>query len=145
MGAANLADFLRTGTLGTVRYGLNKAQSVVILGEPTAKSKLRNPAVWRWGALELTFFGEQLTAIGLLFMDQQPFPARIPWEGWIPGRATDLREFEAFVKGAKLPYAEDPGLTFKTQVGIRVGPLVTVIFSREGALTKLESIHRTER
>lgn len=145
MGAANLAEFLRTGLLGPLRYGLTKVQAAALLGQPTGRSKLRNPAVWRWGALELTFLDEKLTAMGLLFMDGQPFPATIPWEGWMPARATEVREFESYVKGAKLPFAEDPGLTFKTQVGIRVGPLATVIFSRSGALTQLESIHRQER
>jgi hypothetical protein len=61
---ASLLDFLRTGALGPIRVGLSRDQIETLLGRPDnfseAKTKDGQPAIYKYGEIELFFNDEQI-------------------------------------------------------------------------------------
>jgi len=132
-------EFLRTGALGPLTFGLTPAQVISAIGMPLKKAKLRNPAIWNYGGLDVTLLDGKLVHLSLQFAEGLALPDGLPWEGWMPTRATKAPELQAYAARGKLVFVADPALTFHTQGGFTVGR-TSVVFSRNVPGGELDSI-----
>jgi hypothetical protein len=124
-------DFLETGRLGPLRGGLSQPEVIELLGEPPARSIQRDPQIWKYGSLELTFRRLRrdepslLVAISVLFDDRSsPLPPGLVDQGWMPSPETtphDLRDlipgYDADVFNAA---GEFPSMNILLKSGVRV-------------------------
>jgi hypothetical protein len=81
---ATLSEFLKSGKLGDIHYGMLRDQVVAILGQPNDTSVAQNPLILKYGGLQLTFFKptdaehRELSQIGLHYGPSwEPIPAPV--------------------------------------------------------------------
>src|SRR5262249_17874676 len=97
---ATLEEFLTTGLLGSIALGATKNGVRRALGEPEDVSLQKNPAVWKYGALQLAFYKSKsdlqpsLELIGIYFhTPEEQLPERLALAGWVPTGETTVSEF----------------------------------------------------
>jgi hypothetical protein len=107
---ATIEQFLRTGELGPIRFGMTEDEIASKLGSPSFWNNSPDWLIKSFGALHLTFgrFGidskHRLAQIDLYF---EPFRGGIPEQirltGWLPTDAVTEDEFTEYVKSIGLP------------------------------------------
>jgi len=86
---STLDEFLATGHLGEIVTGMSKEDVRRVLGDPLDVSVKKNPEIWKYGALQLTFYRDSqedhssLVLIGLHFaQDNHRLPAPVTLTDW---------------------------------------------------------------
>jgi hypothetical protein len=111
---STLREFLQTGSLGAIRLGASPEFVRNVLGNPAQVSVARNPEVWEYGALSLSFLKPQkdaepkLVFILLGFHDvTKSLPQGLAWSGPLPPAELPFLEFLKLVEGVGLLQGRD--------------------------------------
>lgn len=93
-------DFLKTGRIDQVTLDKTPAEVKLILGEPSDISVRKNPEIWKYGPIELTFYRRSkkdphlLASITCKFAEDTAPPSTSVWtEGWVPSHETNSSTF----------------------------------------------------
>lgn len=104
---ASIDEFLATGRLGPIACGMTPQGVEEALGPPEDVSVQKRPTIWKYGALQLTFFTTpdepepHLSSIALGFYHPEDrIPVRLGLQGWSPTAETTVDEFQAHFPGA---------------------------------------------
>lgn len=139
----SMKEFLETGKLGSLAFGLSRDAVRTVLGPPEDFSDpgKKKRVIWKYGSLQLHFDRDSLCFLGLYFRGEEfRLPKGISVEGWVPSGHTTLEEFQQYLAGSRIHFETVPRLTFESQATLRVGPGIHVTFDRDGAQTHLDSI-----
>jgi hypothetical protein len=87
--AATLAEFLKTGSLGTVALGMNPIEVIERIGDPEQESQKKNPLTLKYGSLQLVFWRRgstsQLRDMTLNFLPEfEPLPPSVALKDFRP-------------------------------------------------------------
>jgi len=147
-----LREFLVSGTLGPLAFGLSPVEVQHCLGEPWDIGVDRKVRLWKYGAIQLSFYwdketrAEELHFIGLYFRDDSlVLPEAIRLEGWFPSRHTTKDDFIHYLAEQGICYSEDQQLTFETQLTLATESGAHVTFDRSGDEVTLDSIQLARR
>jgi hypothetical protein len=106
---AAIDEFLKTARLGEIATGISKEDVRGLLGDPEDVSVQKNPEIWKYGALQLTFYKDSqesephLAAINLYFNNpKDPIPAALSLTGWLPTGETSVQDFRDHLTDADL-------------------------------------------
>jgi hypothetical protein len=103
---ASLDEFMKSGRLGPLTVGMSRDAVADHLGAPEATSIQKNPLIWKYGPVELSFQGvseesdPSLTSITWYLRDGAALPEALRLEGWLPTPGTTFEEFRDHLKGA---------------------------------------------
>jgi hypothetical protein len=148
-----LEQFLRTGDLGPVRFGITAEAVTAALGPPPDESVRKKPLILKYGGLQLTLAapgpGEarRVTHVGLYFRPPaEPLPDPVRPTDWLPTTATTESEFRGYLAQVGLPVG-DAGedrivLPSGAQVSFADGRLHSIQFSHRepGPATRQVSV-----
>jgi hypothetical protein len=123
---ATLEQFLRTGRLGPIHFGMTQAEAIAHLGQPPDESVQREPIILKYGGLQITFsrpsagVEPRLVMTGLYFPPPlEPIPDQVlptDFTGTAETTIADVREYLGRV-GLKETVAtdgEDASLTLSS-------------------------------
>jgi hypothetical protein len=136
---ASIDEFLQTGRLGAIAIGMSKDDVRGRLGEPDDVSVKKNPEIWKYGALQLTFYrgshveGPVLSGIGLYFHDPTAsLPDPLGLTGWRPSGETTIEAFRERLTGFDpIDQGDAPS---SQHLGIPSNPGLRIAFDDEGRL-----------
>ena len=127
---ARLIDFVRTGELGVVRFGLTKDEVRELLGEPEGVGPAtKGWWIWMYGSLEVSFLDGVATMIAVSLWDAPvtfPSPLAVELGPFTPGaRLADVRDA---LDEAGIASTLDEGRTFEEQAVLVAGGWVEITF-----------------
>lgn len=144
---ASFREFLCTGRLGNLRCGLSMLEVRDLLGEPEDVSTKRNPQIWKYGSLELTFYTPfkteepRLASFTIQFhLPTVKLPESLPLSDRLPTSEMSLEEFRELL--LDVPVHVDGGVTSGPIQHLVLGSGVRVSFD-DGRLYNLTcTMHR---
>lgn len=147
---ASCVDFLKTGSLGSLSCGMSQDQVRNLLGEPDDVSTQRQPRIWKYGSLEITFYrlpdGENPFLISISLHFHTPgsnLPDSLQLTDWSPSGETTFDEFREFLDRSAIRV--DGGVTSGPDRHLVLASGVRVTFD-EGRLYSLSyTMHREPR
>lgn len=105
----SLEEFLRTGKLGPLHFGMTVSDVVAHLGAATDESVRREPRILKYGALQVTFARPapgaepRLTLIGIYYRPPlEPLPGPVVPTDFVGTSATSVGEVQEFLHRAGL-------------------------------------------
>jgi hypothetical protein len=126
---ATLNGFLATGRLGAIETGMTPQAVRAILGDPEDLSVQKNPEIWKYGSMEISFYREiqknerHLAAIHIYFNREGALlPRVLRFEGWLPNGETSLEQLQQHIDEMGLNHAgdADPSARFISPAGVEV-------------------------
>lgn len=126
-----LKQFLETGKIGPITFGLTKDAIIELIGDngndpppPPGKRLKRHP--WQYGPLFLGFRHRRLMHMGFLFnfpnLEETPhLPHPLTVEGYFPTQQTTLPEFEQYLRTESIPYQIYAPETWGSQTVLHIG------------------------
>ena len=135
---ATFEKLIKEGALGGLNLGSSKQVVSDLLGSPTDVSTFKDPLIWKYGNLEITFKNDQIILIMIRFNSLRDNPVEnIHWEGYFPsiGESRTVFEKELNKMGIKTSIYQD--LTFDDQVTLNLGNQLALALFVEGKLEKV--------
>jgi hypothetical protein len=107
---SSLIDFLKTGRLGVIACGMSSEEVRAALGEPEETSAPKYPLLYKYGALQLSFYklpdgsNPFLYSITLYFHEpDMTLPEVLGLTGWLPSSGTTVQEVREFLDSEGIP------------------------------------------
>jgi hypothetical protein len=145
---ATIDEFLKSGQLGGLASGLSMEEVRGVLGDPEDVSVKANPAIWKYGALQLSFSrGPQepepsVSGIFLYFNNtKNAIPSSLCLTGWLPTIETSVGEFRDHLADAGL---ETPSGVLSAPVDRLVLPSGVGVTFDDGRLHSISYLARRE-
>jgi hypothetical protein len=90
-----LHDFLASGTLGPLRFGMTADEVVTALGQPDDESVSRKPRIWKYGSLQLALSRSdgtpaRLTSVSMYFHSGVQLPVAVRFVEALPRRRDEV-------------------------------------------------------
>lgn len=134
----SLKTFLRTGELGSIKPGLNRNEVTELLGEPDdvggTSRKHREPAVWKYGDVELLFDREtrKLSLIVINFWEPNvpSAGAALDLDPWIVKGGLQASDLTVALESEGIRYEEVSALNPGTRQFL-VSSSITLIFKED--------------
>lgn len=134
----SFVEFLKTGQLGELHCGMSKDEVHELLGQPEDVSVQRNPQIWKYGSLELTFHRSsevKTPELGMIYLYFRSHATNLggfrEQVGWWPTSKATLVEFRDFLD--KSGIRADGGVTSEPSQVLVLSSGVRVTFD-EGRL-----------
>src|SRR4051812_867344 len=113
-----LKDYLLTGELGPLKWGVTKGDVISVLGtggniDPPQEHRKRRPqfSSWKYGPLELHFERDTLIQINFGFYIDESLPEQLSTDGYFPNPETTVDEFLNYLRSEGIAYENDPRWT----------------------------------
>lgn len=142
---SKLVQLFTEGVLGPIAIGDSMDVIRDRLGPPQDVSVCKDPEIWKYGALQLSFDaraedGARLHFIGIYYRNpKERLPDMVTPEDYLPTRTTRPDELRKYFAAHGLLLETIPLLTFETQLGFGVGK-GDIIFDRELPGDPIDSI-----
>jgi hypothetical protein len=101
---ASLIEFLKTGRFGPITCGMSLNDVRAVLGEPDDYSIQKNPLIYNYGPLSLSFYRSpedpypSLVSITLYGIEpEDELPTKLSLSGWVPAIDTTIQEFRQYL------------------------------------------------
>ena len=109
-----LEEFLKNGKLGSLYLGLSRDEVRRLLGEPPNHSERSwKNEIWKYDGLELAFWADSLSFIGLYFEDGEVIvPEALLRAGKITIENDRVGEVEEFLRAQRIDFKVEDDLTF---------------------------------
>lgn len=125
-------EFLRTGRLGSVTLGMDRAQVRTLLGAPTDTAEqgslMRGVDLWVYDSAQLAFWHGRLNFIGIYFETSIFATPRLLSEPIPFSNATTFDDFDSYLTSRQISHTIDSKLTFDTQLALSIGRNVWAFF-----------------
>lgn len=135
-----LLEFLRTGALGQIRFGMTPEQIQDLLGHPDDVGLVSRPhKLWKYGDVELHFLDHSLLMIHMEpAAGQVRLPSRLTAENALP--LSDWSALQTELHQCGIPVRNQPTLTGPGQEGFLVGSCASITVNcSSGALESISA------
>ncbi len=142
---STLHEFLETGRLGGIGVDFSQEMVRERWGDPDDVSIQKNPAIWKYGTLQLSFHRGRsesqagLKSLHLAFDSAENPPGQLAIQGWWPSSETSVEEFRRHLAELGIAVQSRVDSWPSTHLILTSGARVTFVGER------LQSLHWTSR